>query len=165
MNPARGVLIVEDRAIVAGKVKRELERAGFVVAGMAASQEAAVGMAERLPLLAAVLDVDLRGQPVFPVAQALRRRSVPFIFVTGYGAAALPHEWRGVHLVEKPFEPGGLIRCLGLAIEGRPAAAPADRVTTPAIRRAWDRMRQTRDLLTEQRAWAEEHGFTKAPAD
>ena len=61
MDNRPGLLIVEDRSIVAAKIRRELERGGFTIAGMAATVGAANAMAERLPLLGAVLDIDLRG--------------------------------------------------------------------------------------------------------
>lgn len=163
MDQADGILIVEDRSIVAAKVKHELEAAGFRIAGMASGQVIGRDLASRLPLSAAVLDIDLRGKPVYPVAEILRRRAVPFLFLTGYGNVALPPLWRDVHLLQKPFEGDALIRTLTLAMTGGEAPAVDQRVTTPAIQRAWDRIRHTRDILTEQRAWAEQHGFAKPP--
>jgi len=163
MNPgsepeAPGILVVEDRAIVAAKVRRELERAGLRVAAVVATCEAAERLAETLPLGAAVLDLDLRGEPVFPVARALRRRRVPFVFLTGYSHVALPTAWQDVHHVEKPFEAAVLLRALAAAIRCERAPAMEERLVTPAIRRAWDRVRHSRDLVTEQRAWAEQFG-------
>ena len=130
---------------------------------MASSQDAACDLAGRLTLEGAVLDIDPRGRPVYPVAEALRGRDVPFVFLTGYSHAAIPAPWRGVQLIEKPFNGGVLVEALRLAMAGEPADPLQSRMTTPAIRRACDRVRQTRDILTAQRAWAEEHGFAKPP--
>lgn len=156
MERADGILIVEDRSIVAAKIKRELEAAGFSVAAMASSEPAALKLARALPLRAAVLDIDLRGVPVYAVAEALHARRIPFLFLTGYSQTAVPRPWQHVHLVEKPFEAETLLQALGLAMTGHRAPAGADRAVTPAIRRAWDRVRHTRDILTEQRAWVEQ---------
>ena len=134
MDQPPGILIVEDRGIVAGKIRRELERAGFVIAGVTGSRAAAIRYAETLPLHGAVLDIDLHGEPSYPVAQALRERAVPFVFLSGYSRTALPRVWRGVHLVEKPFEREALLRTLDAALLGAAALPPDQRVVTPAIR-------------------------------
>ncbi|RZJ80209.1 MAG: response regulator, partial [Brevundimonas sp.] len=52
---------------------------------------------------AALLDVNVAGQQVFPVAAALKARGVPFVFSTGYGEGGLPDEWRGQTTIQKPF--------------------------------------------------------------
>ena len=52
---------------------------------------------------AALLDVNVAGQEVFPIAEALKARGVPFVFSTGYGESGLPEHWRGNPTVQKPF--------------------------------------------------------------
>ncbi|MNX93580.1 two-component response regulator [compost metagenome] len=52
---------------------------------------------------AALLDVNVAGREVFPVAEALKARGVPFVFSTGYGEAGLPEHWRGHPTIQKPF--------------------------------------------------------------
>lgn len=52
----------------------------------------------------AILDVNLEGQEIFPVAEILAERNLPFIFVTGYGAAGLPEHFRGRPTLQKPFQ-------------------------------------------------------------
>jgi DNA-binding response OmpR family regulator len=160
MTSEGGVLIVEDRSIIASKVRRELERSGFPIAGMVANVMDAAWLAETLTLKAAVLDVDLRGEPVYPVAETLRRRGVPFLFLTGFDHHAISPAWQHVLLVEKPFEGVTLTKALAAAIAGERASPVKTRSTTPAIRTAWDRVRHTRDLVTEQRAWAEQCSFS-----
>ena len=61
----------------------------------------------------AVLDVNLGGQPIFPVADLLRARGAPFAFATGYGDAGLREVDRGTPVLQKPFREGDLARVLG----------------------------------------------------
>jgi hypothetical protein len=60
-----------------------------------------------------VLDVNLGGQPIFPLADLLRERGTPFAFATGYGDAGLREEDRGAPVLQKPFREGDLARVLG----------------------------------------------------
>lgn len=52
---------------------------------------------------AAILDVGLDGEDVFPAAEELQTRGIPFIFATGYGKQFLPEKWHGLRLLAKPF--------------------------------------------------------------
>jgi len=65
--------------------------------------EALTAVAGEAHLDAALLDVNVAGQQVFPVAAALKARGTPFIFSTGYGEGGLPDEWRGQTTIQKPF--------------------------------------------------------------
>jgi CheY-like chemotaxis protein len=62
-------------------------------------------MAREWALDGAILDINLNGRPCFPVCAILSARRIPFIFLTGYSAAAIPIEYRGSHVITKPFEP------------------------------------------------------------
>jgi CheY-like chemotaxis protein len=161
MNQSTDILIVEDRGIIAAKIKRELHRAGLSVAGMAATQAAALKLAGQSRAGAAILDIDLGGQTGYPVAEVLRSRGIPFVFLTGYSHVAVPPPWQDVPLVEKPFEAATLIRCLHLAMAGGQVAPAEGRMVTPVILESWDRVRHLRDLLTEQRAWSEQYGLSQ----
>ncbi len=74
--------------------------------------------ADRLDL--AVLDINLEGEKVFPVADALEARSVPFLFATGYDAGGVPDRFLDVPRWEKPFDPHALVRMLPRLIETKP---------------------------------------------
>ena len=63
----------------------------------------------------AILDVNLGGQPIFPVAEALSRRGTPFAFATGYGAAGLPEQWRDRLTLQKPFSTADIEAALASA--------------------------------------------------
>lgn len=99
----RRVLVVEDEPLVAMLLESIIEDMGCTAIGPAASIEAGMAMADAEPLDAALLDVNVAGRQVFPIAEALRARGVPFVFSTGYGEAGLADEWRGHPTVQKPF--------------------------------------------------------------
>ena len=162
------VLVVEDREIIAAKIQRALVGAGYHVIGLAptlASAATQLEYAERLD--AAVLDIDLRGEPVFPVAEQLEARRIPFIFLTGYGASAVGARWREVHRVEKPFETASLLRALDDAIRRVPPPSGPGAFVGSSVRTrlAMDMIRDTRDAITEARAARELPGAEgEAPA-
>jgi len=100
----RRVLIVEDESLVAMLLETILEDMGCTPVGPAANIDDGLRLAmEETPLDAALLDVNVAGRQVFPVAEALKARGVPFIFSTGYGESGLPDEWRGQPTIQKPF--------------------------------------------------------------
>tara|TARA_R110000787_G_scaffold228412_1_gene336114 strand:+ start:186 stop:563 length:378 start_codon:yes stop_codon:yes gene_type:complete len=107
MNPGlngRRVLIVEDESLVAMLLETILEDMGCVPVGPASTIEEGLTMAgAESELDAALLDVNVAGQQIFPVAELLRARGVPFVFSTGYGEGGLPDEWRGQATIQKPF--------------------------------------------------------------
>ncbi len=101
---ARRVLLVEDEALVAMLLETILEDMGCIPVGPAGTVEEGLAMvADPAPLDAALLDVNVAGRQVFPIAEALKARGVPFVFSTGYGESGLPDEWRGHPTVQKPF--------------------------------------------------------------
>jgi DNA-binding response OmpR family regulator len=110
------VLVVEDEALIAMDLEAALLRAGYAVVGPAATVAAGTALAATEPLRAAVLDVNIAGELVFPVADALARRRVPFLFVTGYGPEALPSRFRDRPLLRKPC----LHRAVLAALKGLP---------------------------------------------
>ncbi|WP_210528746.1 response regulator [Rubellimicrobium arenae] len=117
-RPAEGkhVLVVEDEYMLADDLRRDLEEAGARVLGPVASLEQAFSaLNDGITIDAAVLDINLGGEMVFPLAEALRGRGVPFVFVTGYDAWALPGQFRDVPCCDKPVDAVQLLRSLGLA--------------------------------------------------
>lgn len=100
----RRVLVVEDESLVAMLLETILEDMGCTPVGPASSIDEALALAtDGEPLDAALLDVNVAGRQVFPVAEALKERGVPFVFSTGYGEGGLPEEWRGQSTIQKPF--------------------------------------------------------------
>lgn len=108
MDPATSlaglrVFVVEDEAPVLMLVTDLLEEFGCVVAATAGSLPRALEAAAAGSFDLALLDINLAGERVFPVADLLAGRGVPFIFVTGYGAAGLRDDFKGRPVIAKPF--------------------------------------------------------------
>jgi CheY-like chemotaxis protein len=100
----RRVLVVEDEMMIVMLIEDMLADLGCTVVGPAYGVAAALELVERTSNLdIALLDVNLAGQPVFAVADALRARKVPMIFCTGYGDAGLRAEDRGSPVLQKPY--------------------------------------------------------------
>ena len=116
----RRVLIVEDESLVAMLLETILEDMGCVPVGPAATVDEGLALvADPPPIDAALLDVNVAGRQVFPIAEALKARGVPFVFSTGYGEGGLPDEWRGQPTLQKPFTEAAvrdaLMTAMGLA--------------------------------------------------
>ncbi|HRO32902.1 MAG TPA: response regulator [Brevundimonas sp.] len=100
----RRILVVEDESLVAMLIETILEDLGCIPVGPAATVPEALSLIEGdTAIEAALLDVNVAGQQVFPVAEALAARGVPIVFSTGYGEAGLEDQWRGRPTLQKPF--------------------------------------------------------------
>lgn len=82
------VLLVEDESAIAMLIEEMLEDLGCTVVASVAQLAKALQIAKVLEVDLAILDVNLAGERVFPVAQVLRERHIPFLFSTGYAPAA-----------------------------------------------------------------------------
>jgi len=106
-NPQR-VLIVEDEALVGMALEDALQFLGMDVAAVAGTVDEALAQFESNKFDGAILDVQLHGKTVLPVAESLERRGIPFVFATGYGKAGVPEKYRGAPVLQKPFMPAEL---------------------------------------------------------
>lgn len=106
------VLVVEDEALVSMLVEDMLTDLGCTVVGPAAEIEEALRLAGSADIDAALLDVNLGGRPIFPVADALKERGVPFAFASGYGEAGISDDHKGSAVLQKPFREADLRRVL-----------------------------------------------------
>lgn len=105
----RRILVVEDESLVAMLLETILEDMECIPVGPASNIDDGEAMArDTVDLDAALLDVNVAGRQVFPVAEALKARGVPFVFSTGYGEAGLPEHWRGNPTIQKPFTEGAI---------------------------------------------------------
>ncbi len=98
------VLIVEDALLLALELEAGLQEAGARVVGCAADVNEAMRMLETMTIDAAVLDANLNGVSVAPVAEALRTRGVPFVFATGYGDSKTLPEGFDAPIIRKPYD-------------------------------------------------------------
>jgi CheY-like chemotaxis protein len=107
-GPARGdgrrVLVIDDEAMIRMLLENMLEELGHVVVAEAGRIEEALSLAQSCECDLAILDVNLNGASIAPVADALLARGVPYVFATGYQAPPLPEIHRGRPILHKPFE-------------------------------------------------------------
>lgn len=109
----RRILLVEDEILIALDTQDELTQAGCMVLGPATRLDSAVALAESERLDAAVLDVNLDGTYVWPLTELLAARRVPYILLTGFGAALeLPEHCRTAPRLDKPIRPRALLGVL-----------------------------------------------------
>jgi len=123
MLRAAPVLVAEDEFIIALALGEMLEDHGVVVVGPAGRLERAVTMAETAEISLALLDVNLRGKPIFPVAEILAARGIPFIFMTGYARADLPPRFADTPMLFKPFNYSTLVRVMAELASPRQSVA------------------------------------------
>jgi len=107
------ILLVEDDYFIATNMQSEFEHVGAEVLGPVPSVRAALALIDATPDIdAAVLDINVQEEMVFPVADALQARGVPFLFATGYERAVIPQRFAHVRHHEKPVDPVQLIHML-----------------------------------------------------
>jgi CheY-like chemotaxis protein len=116
-TPAMRILVVEDELMIRMLLEDMLGELGYTVAAEAARIEEALDAAKNADFDIAILDVNLNGQPISPVADALVARGMPFVFATGYGERGLPEPYRDRPTLKKPFQMDGLKQMLQTALE------------------------------------------------
>ncbi len=98
------ILVVEDEYFLADEVRRTLLDLNATVVGPAATIDEAMTLISTETIDAAILDVHLGDEFVFPVAERLEELDVPFVFATGYDRLFIPPEFKGFALCAKPME-------------------------------------------------------------
>lgn len=109
------ILVVEDEAAISLLLEDMLLDFGCEVIGPAARLSAALDAVAREQVDLAILDVNVAGEPIYPVAEALAERSIPFVFSTGYGSAGIRDSFRDRPVLQKPFAQHDLKQKLILA--------------------------------------------------
>lgn len=107
------IFVAEDEYLLALLLEDDLAAAGCHIVGPFTTLPAAIRAAHTQCFDGAVLDVNLHGEMVFPLADELMRSRIPFIFLTGYGVADLPRRFHEVPRIAKPHDPQVLARELG----------------------------------------------------
>jgi CheY-like chemotaxis protein len=111
---AKRILVVEDELMIRMLLEDMLGELGYIVAAEAARMDEALEATKNADFDLAILDANLNGQPVSPVADALVARGTPFVFTTGYGE--MPEPYQGRPMLTKPFQMDGLKQMLQSAL-------------------------------------------------
>jgi HAMP domain-containing protein/two-component sensor histidine kinase/CheY-like chemotaxis protein len=98
------ILVVEDEALVAMNLSKSLAELGFSVVGPYSTLAKAAAAAVEMEVDGALLDVNISGESVYPVADILASKNVPFAFITGYGAEALTSKYTNAPVLQKPVD-------------------------------------------------------------
>lgn len=110
MGVEQRILVVEDEFLIAIHVADIMADLGFVVAGPVGNVGQAMALTCEDRIDGAILDVNLSGQLVYPLAQTLAERRIPFILTSGYDTSGLPAEWRDRPHLRKPVVERDLAR-------------------------------------------------------
>ena len=114
----RSVLVVEDDSVLATDLAALLTDAGCKVVLPTTTVATALSTIVRYPFDAAILDVNVQNEWVFPVAHALAAAGVPFMFLTGYALDSIPAEHRERPFFRKPHQPETLLGALERMVAG-----------------------------------------------
>ena len=112
----RRLLVAEDRYLLASDLEALLSTYGAQVLGPCATVHEALGLVDQAD--GALLDVDLGGEQVFPLAEQLKARNCAVVFVTGHGVELRPPEWAETPWLQKPCDPYQAVATLARALDG-----------------------------------------------
>jgi DNA-binding response OmpR family regulator len=118
-RPSGGsVFLVEDEVMIRMMVADMLEELGYKVAAEAGDIAEAMRLAQSTEFDFAILDVNVNGKVISPVADLIKAKGRPFIFATGYGSSGLPEQFRDRPALQKPFQIDALSRTIETALRG-----------------------------------------------
>jgi PAS domain S-box-containing protein len=130
------VLLVEDEILVAMMMKDILTELGFSVVGPFSRLSEAMVAAVHEDINAGIIDVNLGGEFVYPVADVLAARKIPFVFITGYGVESIDSRFGYVPIVKKPVQRQVLQKIFVPAEAAEPAKLPKRRYAAERVARA-----------------------------
>jgi CheY-like chemotaxis protein len=119
------VLLVEDEILVAMMMRDILTDLGFTVVGPFSRLSEAMVAAVHEDIDAGIIDINLGGEFVYPVADVLAARKLPFVFVTGYGVDSIDGRFAYVPIVKKPVQ-RQVLQSIFIPAESKAAATPAN---------------------------------------
>ena len=118
-RPPRGsVFLVEDEVMIRMMVADMLEELGYKVAAEAGDIAEAMRLAQSAEFDLAILDVNVNGKVISPVADLIKAKGRPFIFASGYGSSGLPEQYRDRPALQKPFQIDALGKTIETALRG-----------------------------------------------
>jgi CheY-like chemotaxis protein len=107
------ILVVEDVMLIAFDIADELRGLGCSVIGpFSRLSDALQGISRSSQLDGAFLDVNLAGEPCFPLAELLDQKNVPFVFLTGHAGSEFPEHFKNRPRIQKPFHGADLERAV-----------------------------------------------------
>ncbi|MES2600190.1 MAG: response regulator [Pseudomonadota bacterium] len=112
------ILLVEDEVMIRMMVADTLEELGYTIAGEAGDIDEGIRLVQAIDFDIAILDVNVNGKVITPVAEAVQMRGLPFVFATGYGAQGLPEKFRDRPTLKKPFQIETLARTIETVLKG-----------------------------------------------
>ena len=118
-TPQLRLLIVEDEFLLSTVLAADLRAAGYDVLGPYPTLAAALAAVQSETFDAAILDINLKGQLVYPVAEELVRRHIPFLFLSGYALVNMPERFRAYPRIAKPADGTMLLRAVQNMLRGR----------------------------------------------
>jgi CheY-like chemotaxis protein len=118
----RRVLVVEDESMIRMLLDGMLSDIGYTMTAEAGALDEAMALAKREEFDVAILDVNLHGEPITPVAEILTQRGLPFVFATGADLRGVPEAYRSHPILQKPFRVDEMKRALQVAMP-KPASA------------------------------------------
>ena len=120
-RPPRGsVFLVEDEVMIRMMVADMVQELGYTVAAEAGDIGEAIRLAQTTYFDLAILDVNVNGKLISPVADVVASRNLPFVFATGYGVEGLPEQYRQHPALQKPFRLEALQQAIDTALQSRP---------------------------------------------
>lgn len=140
------VLVVEDDPLMFMAIEDILMNDGYVVVGPVSSVDAAMDAVQITDLYdIALLDVNLGGEAIDPVAHLIQQRGVPFVFSTGYDCTDILNRWPTALAVQKPWWPETMLNTLAIAATQRTEPTPFQITADLALKAAAD---ITAEILT-----------------
>lgn len=121
MAAQRSILIVEDEPLIAMMLEDFAQSLGFGVAACCASLGDALERAEHAAFDLAILDVNLKGECVWPVATIVKQRGLPFVLASGGLSEPLPSEFAGAVMLDKPYTIDRVEQVIGQLLTGAAA--------------------------------------------
>jgi CheY-like chemotaxis protein len=121
------ILVVEDESLLAMELEQLLQSEGYSIVGPFSNLARATESALRETIDLALLDTNLNGEMVYPLADNLSARGIPFISLTGYGASNLPERFRAAPRMAKPYDPASLTRELSRRTSRGLSSRPSER--------------------------------------
>jgi DNA-binding response OmpR family regulator len=119
-QPLGSVFLVEDEVMIRMMVADMLDVLGYSIAAEAGEINEAIRLVQCTEFDFAILDVNVNGKMISPVADLIKARNRPFIFATGYGSSGLPEEYRDRPALQKPFQIETLARVIDITLNRTP---------------------------------------------